>query len=152
MASDGDRTAKALNYTRQGESESHTGSGGSSGSNRLSKARAVVDNQGVKLHRFHPSGKSIWTVVGRECDFLVDVDPKDASKVYCACGDFYYRVLSEKVPECYHLIALKIALKEELYAVVNFSDEEYPRFLRALLSDNFRAISSPRSAKAEPLP
>jgi len=105
-------------------------------SKRLTKARAVVDHQGVKLHRFHPSGRSIWTVVGRECDFLVDVDAADPSKVYCACGDFYYRVLSSKVAECYHLLALKIALKEELYAVVNFSDEEYPQFLRALVSDD----------------
>jgi predicted nucleic acid-binding Zn finger protein len=121
-------------------------------SSRLVKARAVVDSQGVKLHKFNPSGKTIWTVVGRECDFLVDVDPKDEAKLYCACSDFYYRVLSTKVSECYHLLALKIALKEELYAVVNFNDDEYPGFLRALVSDDFRAISSPRAGKAEPLP
>ncbi len=123
-----------------------------SDSSRLGKARAVVDSQGVKLHKFHPSGKKIWTVVGRECDFLVDVDPKDETKLYCACGDFYYRVLSTKVSECYHLLALKIALREELYVVVNFHDDEYPQFLKALVSDDFRAISSPRAGKAEPLP
>jgi predicted nucleic acid-binding Zn finger protein len=123
-----------------------------SNSSRLSKARAVVDSQGVKLHKFHPSGKTIWTVVGRECDFLVDIDPEDETKLYCACGDFYYRVLSTKVTECYHLLALKIALKEELYVVVNFDDDEYPQFLKALVSDDFRAISSSRAGKAEPLP
>ena len=121
-------------------------------STRLSKARAVVDSLGVKLHKFHPSGKTIWTVVGRECDFLVDFDPEDETKLYCACGDFYYRVLSTKVSECYHLLALKIALREELFVVVNFGDDEYPHFLRALVSDDFRAISSPRAEKTEPLP
>jgi len=124
----------------------------SSDSPRLSKAQAVVDSQGVKLHRFLPSGRTIWTVVGRECDFLVDIDPEDETKLYCACSDFYYRVLSTKVSECYHLLAYKIALKQELYVTVNFSDEEYPQFLRALVADDFKAITSRKAGKEEPLP
>jgi predicted nucleic acid-binding Zn finger protein len=91
-------------------------------------------------------------VVGREGDFLVDIDPHDETKLYCACNDFYYRVLGTKVSECYHLLAYKIALKDELFVVVNFDDEEYPRFLQALVADDFRAISSQKAVTEEPLP
>lgn len=128
-----------------------TGDDKLSESNRLKKARNVVDSQGVKMHRFNPSGLSIWTVVGRECDFLVSFDSTDESKNYCACSDFYYRVLSEKTSECYHILAAKIASKEKMYVVVNFADEELPLFLKALISDDFRSISSsPRAAKVAP--
>jgi predicted nucleic acid-binding Zn finger protein len=76
------------------------------------------------------------------------------TKLYCACGDFYYRVLGSKITECYHLLALKFALEEELFVVVNFSDDELPGFLRALVSDDFKQITSasPRAAREEPLP
>jgi predicted nucleic acid-binding Zn finger protein len=121
----------------------------SSNSARLKKARDVVESQGVKLHRFHPSGRTIWTVVGRESDFLVEYDPGKENRQYCACSDFYYRVLSSKIPECYHLLACKIAQKEEMYVVVNFSDEELPSFLKALVSDIFKSIFSPKGVKAE---
>ncbi len=104
------------------------------------------------MHRFHPSGRSIWTVVGRECDFLVDFAPHDETKLYCACSDFYYRVLGTKISECYHLLACKMAVEEEMYAVVNFSDEEFPTFLKALISDNFKAISDQRGGKTVPPP
>jgi predicted nucleic acid-binding Zn finger protein len=90
--------------------------------------------------------------VGREGDFLVDFDLRDDSKIYCACSDFYYRVLSTKVSECYHLLACRLALKEEAHVVINFSDEEFAPFLKALLSDNYRAITFPRAGTAEPLP
>ncbi len=63
---------------------------------------------------------------------------KDDSRLYCACSDFYYRVLSSKISECYHLLACKIALQEEMYVVVNFSDDEFPQFLRAIVSDNLK--------------
>ena len=102
------------------------------------------------MHKFNPSGLSIWTVVGSECDFLVSFDPADDSKIYCACGDFYYRVLSGKVSECYHILAAKIAFEEQMYVVVNFADDELPSFLRAIISDDFRSISSPKAGKAEP--
>jgi len=119
-------------------------------SSRTRKARAVVEDEGVKLHKFHPSGKIIWTVAGRECDFLVDFLPEDPAKIYCACGDFYYRVLSTKIPECYHLLACKIAFREQLYIVLDHDDEELPDFLKKLVADNFRSInSSPKAGKAE---
>lgn len=121
----------------------------SSGSNRIGRARATVESLGVKLHRFEPSGRTIWTVVGRQCDFLVDFDPQYQRRFYCACNDFYFRVLSTKVPECYHILACKIASEEQMYEVINFSDEEFPSFLKAVVAENFKCISFQRDAKAE---
>jgi predicted nucleic acid-binding Zn finger protein len=108
---------------------------------RVRKARDVVESQGVKLHRFLPSGRTIWTVVGRDCDFLVDFSSEPQDRLYCSCSDFYFRVLSERIPECYHLLAAKIAVEEEMYSVIDFSDEEFAQFLRALVTDIFRYLT-----------
>ena len=70
-------------------------------------------------------------------------------KSYCSCSDFYFRVLSERIPECYHLLAVKIALKEEMYSVIDFNDEEFAPFLRALVKDNFRNVSSQKHSEPE---
>jgi predicted nucleic acid-binding Zn finger protein len=103
-------------------------------SNREDKARKVVENLAVKLHKFQPSGIAVWTVVGSDRDFLVDfLNPKP----YCSCNDFYFRVLSARVPECYHLLAAKTAAANEMYSVVEFSDEEFPGFMKALVGDIF---------------
>lgn len=106
---------------------------------REERARKVVKSQGVKLQRFLPSGREIWTVVGSESDLLV-VLPENGIKPYCACSDFHYRVLSGRVPECYHLLAAEAAKDEESYVVTEFSDEEMPRFARALVSDIFSRL------------
>jgi predicted nucleic acid-binding Zn finger protein len=103
---------------------------------RAEKANKVVQSLGVKRHVFEPSGFSVWTVVGKEGDFLVDIEAI-SSKQYCSCRDFHFRVLSGKVPECYHLIAARTALKERKYATTKFSDEELNSFLKALLKDSF---------------
>ncbi|MDG7001916.1 MAG: hypothetical protein JRN15_22690 [Nitrososphaerota archaeon] len=108
---------------------------------RQSKIQRVVDGLGVKLHRFSPSGTEIWTVVGSECDFLVDFIPKMNRNVYCACYDFHFRVTSGKVTECYHLAAARTALREGMYSVIEFNDEEMVGFLEALLGDIFANIS-----------
>lgn len=104
---------------------------------RKGRASKAVEGQRVKLHRFLPSGRTIWTVVGTESDSFIDFDPGDLGKPYCSCGDFYFRVLSGKVPECYHLVAAREAVKEGMYSVVEFSDEELLGFLNALISDIF---------------
>ena len=119
---------------------------------RERKARDAVETQSVKLHRFLPSGRKLWTVVGRDCDFLVHFDLESQNKLYCSCSDFYFRVLSERIPECYHLVAVRIALKEEMYSVIDFDDEEYAQFLRALVKDIFWNISSPKSSEPQPQP
>lgn len=108
---------------------------------RWDKAIKVVESEGVRLYRFLPSGLQIWTVVGRECEYLVHPPKSNLEKPYCACDDFHYRVLSAKTEECYHLIAVKKAITEERYTVVEMQDKEFQGFVRRLLSSIFQNIS-----------
>jgi predicted nucleic acid-binding Zn finger protein len=87
----------------------------------------------VKLHKFSPSEREIWTVVGREGDQLVD-----ESQPYCSCKYFYYRVLSGKDDICYHLLGLVMAKQINAYDIIEFQDYEYTSFLESLLKDVVR--------------
>jgi predicted nucleic acid-binding Zn finger protein len=111
------------------------------GANRQSKATKVVENQGVKLHRFLPSGRTVWTVVGSETDLLVAFDPEGKRKEYCSCDDFHFRVLGGRIPECYHLLAAKQAFRQDLYSVVEFNDDEMADFMKALVGDIFTNLT-----------
>lgn len=107
---------------------------------RWDKAQKVVEGEGVKLNRFLPSGRAIWTVAGHGCDYLVDcADLK--GKPYCSCDDFHFRVLSGKVAECYHLVAAKKAIADQMYSVVERKDDELGPFLKKLLLENFAHTS-----------
>jgi len=97
---------------------------------KLERAWRLVNSQSVKLHKFSPSGRELWTVVGKEGDQLVDQE-----QPYCSCRDFHYRVLGEKEETCYHLLGLKIAKQLKAFDIVEFDDMEYPQFLAALLND-----------------
>lgn len=108
--------------------------------NRLVRASKVVEEEGVKLNKFSPSGISIWTVAGRDCSYLVDCAPP-GGKSYCSCDDFHYRVLSGKVGECYHLVAARKAIAKEMYNVIEHRDDEYPSFMKKLLTEVFANIS-----------
>ncbi len=107
---------------------------------RWDRAQKVVEAEGVKLNRFLPSGRTIWTVTGHGCDYLVDCLPTKG-KPYCSCDDFHFRVLSGKVGECYHLVAAKEAIAEEMYSVVERKDEELGLFMKDLLTNIFDHIS-----------
>jgi predicted nucleic acid-binding Zn finger protein len=108
---------------------------------REQRAEKVVNNLGVKVHHFEPSGREIWTVVGIEGDALVDYDPSETRQQYCSCDDFHFRVLGGTVSECYHLIAARKAREDNRYSKIIFSDIEYVSFLRSLLADIFSRIS-----------
>ncbi|MEM3437238.1 MAG: SWIM zinc finger family protein [Nitrososphaerales archaeon] len=100
---------------------------------KLEKALKLLEDKSVKLHKFFPSEREIWTVVGREGDQLVD-----DSQPYCSCKYFYYKVLSEKDDICYHLLGLIIAKQINAYDVIKFQDHEYASFLKNLLKDIVR--------------
>jgi len=97
---------------------------------KLDKAVKLVSQRSIKLHKFFPSEREIWTVVGREGDQLVD-----DTQPYCSCRYFYYRVLSEKNDICYHLLGLKIAKQMNEIDVIEFQDSEYPSLLESILKD-----------------
>jgi predicted nucleic acid-binding Zn finger protein len=102
---------------------------------REERAEAVIRNSGVKLHRFEPSGREIWTVLGSDGDLIVDLSDRRAP--YCSCGDFYFRVQAGQVRECYHLIAAKKAKDAGSFSLVRFEDEEFYSFVTALIADLF---------------
>lgn len=93
------------------------------------------------MYRFLPSGLEIWTVVGKECEYLVQIPKSSLEKPYCACDDFHYRVLSAKREECYHLAAAKKAIAEQRYTVIEMQDEGFGGFVKKLLADMFANIS-----------
>jgi len=84
----------------------------------------------VKLHRFLPSGREVWTAVGREGDQYID-----DSQPYCSCRDFHFKTSTGKGDECYHLTALRLAKESGMYETVEFQDSEYTQFLKALLDE-----------------
>lgn len=98
---------------------------------RVQKAVKVTLGKGVKLHIFKPSNREIWTVVGRDNEYWVDPENN-----FCSCKDYYFQTLSGK-EQCYHLQIIDVAKKKNLVDLVEFSDDEYNMFLKALINDMF---------------
>lgn len=92
-------------------------------------ADSVVSSMGVKLHYFEPSGRTIWTVVGKENEHWLDPDLP-----FCSCADYYYKAMTVG-GECYHLKAVRMAKAQEKIEAVKFSDSEFEPFIRALVKD-----------------
>lgn len=80
----------------------------------------LVNERRVEKYVFKPSGRVVWIVKGRKRDYQVI-----PSSNYCSCDDFYFRVISDKKPLCYHLIAQRIAAATGLYKHLNMTDSKY---------------------------
>lgn len=93
-----------------------------------SKALEAIRENRVKIYIFKPSGRKLWIVVGRHGRYLVLPRAE-----YCTCNDFFFRVISGEKPSCYHIIAVKKAIREETYSVVEKEDASYARILEDLL-------------------
>lgn len=90
----------------------------------------IVAEGRVKLHKFLPSGREIWTVVGSNGDQLVI-----ESQPYCTCRHFHFAVLGGRDKTCYHLSAMRKAKESSQFAVIKIDDAEYGRFLALLSKD-----------------
>ncbi|SMH70976.1 hypothetical protein [Candidatus Nitrosotalea okcheonensis] len=90
---------------------------------------SIVSTNGVKLHLFEPSGRKIWTVVGKENEHWLDSDLG-----YCSCEDYYYNAM-EKGRQCYHLQAVQTAIKQDKIETIIFQDSEFDSFISALIQD-----------------
>ena len=93
------------------------------------RVEVLVLEKRVKLHVFEPSGKKIWTVVGRGEEHWVD-----PTEFYCSCPGFYFAKLTGKAT-CYHLDSVKLAKHEAKSETIVFSDEEFPDFVKGLIDD-----------------
>jgi len=97
---------------------------------QLTKAIEAASGGCVKKHTFLPSGRRIYTVVGRNAEEFIDPE-----KPFCSCESYFYRVLSAKIKLCYHILSYKIADESGLIEEVRFDDEEYDAFLKLLAYD-----------------
>jgi len=79
----------------------------------------------VKRYTFQPSGRVSWVVVGRHRDYLILPRAN-----YCTCEDFFFRVLSQERPMCYHILAVKIAASMKRFEEITETDDWFKRLLR----------------------
>ena len=96
----------------------------------LKKAADAVLDGCVKKHVFSPSGRVLFTVVGRSGDEFIDPE-----KPFCSCRHFFFRVLGGRDRTCYHLLAYEMAKEAQSFDRVEMHDEEFGVFLRLLASD-----------------
>ncbi|MEM0445477.1 MAG: hypothetical protein QW555_05545 [Nitrososphaerota archaeon] len=92
--------------------------------------RILAESGRVKRYVFMPSGRVRWVVVGRGRDYLILPEAP-----YCSCEDFYFRVLHNQKPRCYHLEALEIAVREKLYDEIEEEDSWYDKLMSEWLSE-----------------
>ncbi len=85
---------------------------------RFTKALDALKENRVKKYIFHPSGKVVWIVIGRERDYLIMPEAE-----FCTCDDFYFRVLDKKVHMCYHILTQKIAQNLIWFEIIEENDE-----------------------------
>ena len=93
------------------------------------RIETIVSERRVKLHVFEPSGRKIWTVVGKGEEHWVDPDNK-----YCSCPGFYFG-RSNGRSSCYHLDSANLAISQNQFETIIFSDEEFLDFVSGLVSD-----------------
>ena len=51
----------------------------------------LINEGRVKLHKFQPSGRELWTVIGNYGDQLVFTNSD-----YCSCRGFYFSLMKQK--------------------------------------------------------
>ncbi|MGH9921441.1 MAG: hypothetical protein ACRD38_01675 [Nitrososphaerales archaeon] len=101
---------------------------------QLEKALRLVIDKGVKKHVFKPSNREIWTVVGKDREYWVDPEGN-----FCSCEDYYFKTLSGK-EKCYHLQVIEVAKEKKRVDIIQFKDEEYDAFLKALINDMLLSV------------
>lgn len=95
---------------------------------------STVNLGGVKLHIFQPSGRKVWTVVGKDNEQWADLDLE-----FCSCKNYYYKTLSN-AESCYHLKSVQKAVEQNKVVAIKFDDSEYNQFIKALLRDNVNKL------------
>jgi len=91
------------------------------------KISTTVFENRVKFHLFEPSSRKIWTIVGKAKEHWLDPDFH-----FCSCTSFFFNNL-DGIQNCYHLEALKLAIKKDKFEIIKFSDDEFEDFLSSLI-------------------
>jgi predicted nucleic acid-binding Zn finger protein len=103
---------------------------------KFDKALDTVLAGGVKECRFAPSGRKVFTVVGKMGDEFIDPE-----RPYCSCSDFFFKVTRGREELCYHLLSYRIAVEVGKVEVVEFSDQEYAAYMSAAVGDVFQVLA-----------
>ena len=93
------------------------------------RIKNLLEGGAVKLHIFQPSGRTIWTIVGRDNEHWADIELG-----FCSCKNYYYKTLSNG-KQCYHLICIELAKQNNKFVTIKFHDTEYKDFVSALVLD-----------------
>jgi predicted nucleic acid-binding Zn finger protein len=94
-----------------------------------SRIESALQSGSIKQVLFQPSGRKLWTVIGKDNEHWTDPELG-----FCSCKDFYFTTLSGG-QSCYHLKSVEKAIKENRFVTVEFDDSEYVQFLQALAED-----------------
>lgn len=105
---------------------------------RFTAAYKAVEEGKVKKYIFHPSGRTVWIVAGKERDYQILPLAN-----FCSCFDFYFRVIGHETSFCYHLIAQKLAEALGKYSTIEESDANFIPLMKGWrrISDRRRALS-----------
>ena len=90
----------------------------------------------VKIHEFEPSGRMLYTVVGREDEYWMDPDAR-----YCSCPGYYFGGRNS----CYHLESDLIT-----YEITEFNDSEFNGFVAGLI-EHMMSPKTSRSRSEKPI-
>jgi predicted nucleic acid-binding Zn finger protein len=97
---------------------------------QFDRAIDAVLNGCVKVHIFSPSGRVIYTVVGRSGEEFID-----PFKPFCSCKNFFFGVLGGRNQTCYHLLSYQLAKESGMFDKIDLHDEEFESFTRFLVGD-----------------
>ena len=97
---------------------------------QFDKALDAVLDGCVKMHIFSPSGRVIYTVVGRSGEEFID-----PVKPFCSCRNFFFGVLGGRNQTCYHLLSYEVAKEAGMFDRICMHDEEFEYFTRLLVRD-----------------
>ena len=107
--------------------------------NRFTNALDAITNSRVHKYLFIPSTRVLWCVEGKTHEYQIL-----PSAPFCACNDFYFRVINREIFLCYHLLAFMLAHALNQYVVTVKSDHSYDEVLDRLRipSSEHRRLSS----------
>jgi predicted nucleic acid-binding Zn finger protein len=100
---------------------------------QISKSN-ITSPKAVKVHIFRPSARRICTVVGKDDEYWTEPDLD-----FCSCKNYYYRSLSSG-KQCYHLTSAIQFINEKTSTLLEFSDNEYDQFVRAIIQDALKNV------------
>ena len=84
----------------------------------------------VIKHVFLPSGKELWTTIGRE-EYLISIET-----LACSCKDSFFKTLKgEFFKPCKHIKAYLAKLQGEEYETVYGSDDELVTLIKVISGD-----------------